>query len=64
MAGILKTIRAPNKQRFLEIMLKARKIKMLRPQSQTGKVCRERLPKFALGSLGKRSMERWERSAH
>ena len=37
---------------------------LLRPQSQTGKVCRERLPKFALGSLGKRSMERWERSAH
>ena len=37
---------------------------MLRFQFQTKKVCRERLPKFAFGNLGKRSMERWERSAH
>ena len=28
---------------------------LLRPQFQTRKVCRERLPKFELGSLGKRS---------
>ena len=31
------------------------KASVLRPQSQTRKVCRERLPKFAFGSLGKRS---------
>ena len=30
-------------------------VKVLRPQVWTRKVCRERLPKFALGSLGKRS---------
>ena len=29
--------------------------KLLRPQSQTKKVRRERLPKFAFGNLGKRS---------
>ena len=39
-------------------------IDVLRPQSQTRKVCRERLPKFAFGNLGKRSarLERWQRS--
>ena len=37
---------------------------MLRLQFQTKKICRERLPRFALGSLGKRFMERWERSIH
>ena len=50
-------------QKFI-IFFGNKPIELLRPQSQTGKVCRERLPRFALGNLGKRSMERWERSAH
>ena len=55
--GIFKTLKGYMKKQLgktSRLMLKNIS-KMLRPQSQTRKVCRERLPKFALGSLGKRS---------